>query len=80
MLLTNYITDDNYTTHQIKLPLEIEIIIDISNLVYTFCNVMDYIDLSKYFVETKGCKTGRPKCDSVKLLIIIANDTIRIFA
>ena len=31
---------------------------------------MDHIDLSKYFVE-KGYKTGRPKCDSQKLLKVI---------
>ena len=41
----------NYTTRQLKLPLEIEKLIDISDPVYTFCEVMDHIDLSKYFVE-----------------------------
>ena len=29
---------------------------------------MDHIDLSKYFVEAKGYKTGRQRCDSEKLL------------
>ena len=42
---------------QLKLPLEIEKLIDISDPVYTFCEVMDHIDLSRYFVE-KGYKTG----------------------
>ena len=46
---------------QLKLPLEIEKLIDISDPVYTFCEVMDHIDLSRYFVE-KGYKTGRPRC------------------
>ena len=32
---------------------------------------MDHIDLSKYFVEAKGCKTGRPRCDAKKLLKVI---------
>ena len=32
---------------------------------------MDHIDLSKYFVEAKGYKTGRPKCDAEKLLKVI---------
>ena len=48
-----YKTNDNYTIRQLKLPLEIEKIIDISDPVYTFCDVMDHIDLSKYFVEAK---------------------------
>ena len=64
-------TINHYTPRQLKLPLEIEKIIDISDPVYTFCDVMDHIDLSKYFAEVKGCKTGRPKCDAVKLLKVI---------
>ena len=32
---------------------------------------MDHIDLSGYFVEKKGCKTGRPRCDAEKLLKVI---------
>lgn len=63
-------TDGNYTTRQLKLPLEIEKLIDISDPVYTFCEVMDHIDLSRYFVE-KGYKTGRPRCDEQKLLKVI---------
>ena len=55
MLLTNN-TNGNYTMRQLKLPLEIEKWIDISDPVYTFCEVMDHIDLSRYFVE-KGYKT-----------------------
>lgn len=69
MLLTNS-TSDNYNMRQLKLPLEIEKLIDISDPVYTFCEVMDHIDLSKYFVE-KGYKTGRPRCDEQKLLKVI---------
>ena len=66
MLLNNN-TNGNYTMRQLKLPLEIEKLIDISDPVYTFCEVMDHIDLSRYFVE-KGYKTGRPRCDAQKLL------------
>lgn len=36
MLLTDY-TNGNYTMRQLKLPLEIAKLIDISNPVYTFC-------------------------------------------
>ncbi len=63
-------TNGYYTIRQLKLPLEIEKLIDISDLVYTFCEVMNHIDLSRYFVE-KGCKTGRPRCDEQKLLKVI---------
>lgn len=63
-------TNDNYTLRQLKLPLEIEILIDVSDPVYTFCEVMDHIDLSRYFVQ-KGYKTGRPRCDAQKLLKVI---------
>ena len=59
-----------FTPRQLKLPLEIEKIIEISDPVYTFCEVMDHIDLKKYFV-VKGNKTGRPKCDCIKLLKVI---------
>ena len=69
-MLLNQNTNDNYTARQLKLPLEIEKLIDISDPVYTFCEVMDHIDLSRYFVE-KGCKTGRPRCDEQKLLKVI---------
>ena len=69
MLLNNN-TNGNYTMRQLKLPLEIEKLIDISDPVYTFCEVMDYIDLSRYFVE-KGYKTGRPRCDAQKRLKVI---------
>ena len=63
-------TNDNYTVRQLKLPLEIEKLIDLSDPVYTFCEVMDHIDLSRYFVE-KGYKTGRPRCGEQKLLKVV---------
>ena len=56
-MLLNKNTNGNYTPRQLKLPLEIEKIIDISDPVYTFCDVIDHIDLSKYFVEAKGYTT-----------------------
>jgi len=71
MLLTNKNTNDNYTVRQLKLPLVLEKLIDISDPVYTFCDVMDHIDLTPYFVEGKGYKTGRPRCDAEKLLKVI---------
>ena len=32
---------------------------------------MDHIDLTKYFVDGKDYKTGRPRCDAQKLLKVI---------
>lgn len=71
MRLINHKTNDNYTVKQLKLPLIIEKLIDISDPVYTFYDVMDHIDLTPYFVEGKGYKTGRPRCDAEKLLKVI---------
>ena len=60
----------NFTPKQLKLPLDLEKIIDISDPVYTFCDVMDHIDLTSYFA-VEGCRTGRPRCDAKKLLKVI---------
>lgn len=57
------------TPYQLKLPLELSVIIDVDDPIYTFCEVMSHIDLSKYFAE-EGCKMGRPRCDEDKLLKI----------
>ena len=54
-----------YIIRQLKLPLEK--IIDIAALVYSFCDVMDHIDLTKYFA-IKGSRTGCLRCDAIKLL------------
>lgn len=53
-----------------KLPLQIEKIIPLTDPVYTFSEVMDHIDLNKYF-EEKGFETGRPRYDRKKLLKIV---------
>lgn len=61
---------NNYTPKQLKLPIEIEKIIDFSDPVYSFCEIIDCIDLSEFFV-VKGYKTGRPRCSRSKLLKVI---------
>ena len=61
---------NNCTPRQLKLPLDLEKIINISDPVYTFCDVMDHIDLTPYFAG-KGCKTGHPRCEANKLLKVI---------
>ena len=63
-------TNNYYNTKQLKLPIEIEKIIEISDPVYSFCEIVDCIDLDRYFVE-KGYKMGRPRYNRTKLLKII---------
>ena len=48
------------TPYQLKLPLEIEKIIEISDPVYTFCEVLSEIDLKRYLV-VKENRTGRKR-------------------
>ena len=55
---------------QLKLPVEILTIIEISDPVYTFCEVMDSIDLRKY-LAAKESRTGRKRYDSEILLKVI---------
>ena len=57
----------NCTPYQLKLPLEIEKIIDISDPVYTFCEVLENIDLYKYLAVEES-KTGRKRYDPEILL------------
>ena len=63
-------TNKNFTPKQLKLPLEIERIIEISDPVYSFSEIVDCIDLTSYFAE-KGCKIGRPRYSYTKLLKVI---------
>ena len=63
-------TNDYYTSRQLKLLLEIEKMIDIADPVYSFCDIMDRIDLKK-FLATEEHRTGRPRCDEIKLLKVI---------
>ena len=69
MKKNNY-TNNNYKPKQLKLPLEIEKIIEISDPVYSFCEIIDCIDLNSYFVK-KGYKTGRPRYNRENLLKVI---------
>lgn len=63
-------TNNYYKPKQLKLPLEIEKIINISDPVYSFCEIIDSIDLTSHFAM-KGCKTGRPRYNQVNLLKVI---------
>ena len=63
-------TNEYGTTKQLKLPLDLEKIIDISDPVYTFSEVLDHIDLRRFFAAEE-CKMGRPRCDQEKMLKVI---------
>mgnify|MGYP003294031360 CR=1 FL=1 len=65
-----YINGKYNTPYQLKLPLEIEKIIEISDPVYTFCEVMENIDLRKY-LAVKESRTGRKRYSPEILLKII---------
>ena len=60
----------NNITYQLKLPVEISTIIEITDPVYTFCEVMDCIDLKKY-LAVKESKTGRKRYNPEILLKVI---------
>ena len=64
-------TESYYRPYQLKLPIEISKIIDVEDPVLSFREVVDHIDLSKYFADRKDCRTGRPRCDCVKLLMVV---------
>ena len=44
------ISQEYFKTYQLKMPLEISKIIEISDPVYTFSAVLNHIDLKKYAV------------------------------
>ena len=69
-LMKNQTTKSNCTPKQLKMPIEVERLIDMEDPVYSFSEVVDRIDLRKYFVE-KESKVGRPRYDGVKMLKII---------
>ena len=69
-MLLNNSTNGNYNPRQLKLPLEIEKIIEISDPVYSFSEIVDSIDLTSYFA-VKESKTGRPRYNSTIMLKII---------
>ena len=60
-----------YTPIQLKMPVDMEILIDVDDPVYSFNEVLHHIDLRKYFVEEEDHKTGRPGYDGEKLLKVI---------
>ena len=68
--MKNLITERYYTPIQLKMPVDLEKKIEISDGVYSFHEVMEHIDLKRYFVN-KGSGKGRPRYVRVILLKII---------
>ena len=68
--MKNHINNVYYTPYQLKLPVEIEKIIEISDPVYTFCEVLDHIDLNKY-LTVKESRLGRKRYNPEILLKVI---------
>lgn len=58
------------TPYQLKLPVDLERKIEIFDPVYTFCEVIDHIDLRKYLTE-KDSRLGRKRYDEIALLKVI---------
>ena len=58
------------TPYQLKFPIEIEKIIETTDSVYTFCEVIDHIDLNKYLTAEER-RTGRPRYDEKTFLKVI---------
>ncbi len=70
LMKNNKKTQINYNTYQLRLPVEIERIIEITDPVYTFSEVIDQIDLYKY-VAGEESNTGRPRYDRTALLKVV---------
>ena len=69
---------EHYTAYQLKLPVEIEKIIEISDPVYSFSEVMDHIDLNKYLTIEER-KPGHMTIDNFMNKTMLENID-RIFA
>lgn len=57
----------NYTMIQIKIPVDLEKMIEITDEIYTFSEIIDEIDLLKYYSDKKSIM-GRPRYDAEKLM------------
>ncbi len=71
--MKNQNTDRYCTPIQLKLPIDFTKIIDISDPVYTFNEVLEHVDLRKYYAEEKGRKIGRPSLMYRKIRLLGMN-------
>ena len=68
--MKNATTKRYYTPKQVKMPLDVERMIDFNDEVYSFSEIIDRIDLSKYLVHKEN-RMGRKRYDGEKLLKIV---------
>ena len=52
---------------QMKIPVDLEKIIEITDPIYTFSEIMDHLDLYRYYTD-KESHMGRPRYDAEKLM------------
>ena len=64
-------TQTNITPIQLKLPLDIERLIDPTDPVYTFNEVVEHVGLGKYVAQEGAHKKGRRGYAPVMLLKVI---------
>ena len=67
--MKNY-SQEYYTPYQLKFPIEIEKIIETTDPVYTFYEVINHIDLNKY-LTIEDRRTGKPRYNEETLLKVI---------
>ena len=64
-------SQEYYTPIQLKIPVDMERMIEADDPVYSFQEVLSHMDLKKYFVEEEEHKTGRPEYGAETLLKVI---------
>lgn len=68
---SNKLIHNNYSIKQLRMPLDLEILIDINDPVYTFDEVLGRIDLKKYIITDKKDPRGRIGYNPVTMLKVI---------
>ena len=64
-------SQEYYTPIQLKMPVEMERMIEVDDPVYSFNEVLRHMDLKKYFVQEEEHKTGRPEYGAETLLKVV---------
>ena len=62
---------NNFTSKQLRLPLDLDILIDINDPVYTFDEVLGSIDLNKYLISDKKDPRGRIGYNPINMLKVV---------
>lgn len=65
------IIQQNYTVKRLRLPLETDILIDVSDPIYTFDEVLGSVDLKKYLISELKDPRGRIGYNPINLLKVI---------